>query len=361
MTFLPGEPGLWRLDGDGFSIEQLRIPAPQLHIRECSVYLLTAGDDRLLVDCAPADDPSWPALEAELAARDLGPGDIGTVLVTHAHPDHYGNAGRFQAAGARVVLHRADLAFHRQRNGDQSGYRERTFAWLGRQGVPEAERRDWVASRMEKMSSRPLHPDVLVDGGEVIPVGPLRLRVDWTPGHTPGHVVLHEASRGLVFLGDHVLPTASPNIGIDQDNARGPAGNPLPRYLESLREYMERPDLVALPGHGHVFDLVSRSRQILEHQEERSRRVLRAVEAGARTAYEVRPFAWDDATWGGLGKGLRVNAIRTLAAHLERLGELGLVIRDERDGVVGWRPADGGTGDELAGPGEAASDATEHD
>ena len=160
MTFLPSESGTWRLEGDGFTVEQLRVPAPQLHIRECSVYLLTAGAERLLVDCAPADDPSWPALEAELGRRGLGPDAIGTVLLTHAHPDHYGNAERFQAAGARVVLHRSDLAFHRRRNGDQAGYRERTLAWLATQGVPEEERREWVAARMEKMSSRPLRPEI---------------------------------------------------------------------------------------------------------------------------------------------------------------------------------------------------------
>ncbi len=355
MTFLPGEPGAWRLDGDGFSVEQLRIPAPQLHIQEASVYLFTAGRERLLVDCAPAADPSWLALEAALGARGLGLADIATVVVTHAHPDHYGNAHRFQAAGARVVLHRRDLEFHQDRNGDQAGYRDRTSAWLGMQGVPEVEHRDWLVARMAKMSSLPLRPDVLLDGGEAIPVGPLRLRVEWTPGHTPGHVILHEDAHRLLLLGDHILPTASPNIGIDQDNA----GNPLPGYLDSLRGFAERSDLVALPGHGHAFDLVARSRQILEHQEERGRRVLRAVEAGARTAYEVRPFAWDDATWAGLGKGLRVNAIRTLAAHLERLGELGLLVREERDGWVTWRSLGGGTGDQLVEPGEA--DAAEHD
>lgn len=355
MTFLPSEPGVWRLDGDGFSVEQLRIPAPQLHIREVSVYLLTAGEDRLLVDAAPQEAPSWPALEQELAARGLGPGQIGTVLVTHAHPDHFGNAHRFQAAGARLLLHAGDLRYNQQRNGDPAGYRARTHEWLGRQGVPDAQRQAWVAARTKSVSRAPLQPDQLLHGGEEIVLGPLRLRVEWTPAHTPGHVILREEDQRLVFLGDHVLPTASPNIGIDQDVP----GNPLPGYLDSLRGFTERPDLVALPGHGHVFDLVARSRQLLEHQEERGRRVLRAVEAGARTAYEVRPFAWDDPTWEGLTPGLRVNAIRTLAAHLERLARMGLLVRDAAGELDAWRPVDGGSGDEVAGPGEA--EAAEHD
>jgi glyoxylase-like metal-dependent hydrolase (beta-lactamase superfamily II) len=196
---------------------------------------------------------------------------------------------------------------------------------------------------------------MLLEGGEEIPLGPLRLRVEWTPAHTPGHVILHEDARRLVFLGDHILPTASPNIGIDQDVP----GNPLPGYLESLRGFIEGPDLLALPGHGHVFDLVARARQLLEHQEERGRRVLRAVAAGARTAHEVRPFAWDDETWAALSPGLRVNAIRTLAAHLERLGQLGLLTREPSTDLDAWRATEGASSDDVAGPGE--SEADEHD
>ena len=179
------------------------------------------------------------------------------------------------------------------------------------------------------MSSIELDPDDLLDGGEEIAIGPLRLRVEWTPGHTPGHVIAWEPRHNLVLLGDHVLPTASPNIGIDQDFP----GNPLPDYLDSLRRLGSIPGLVALPGHGHRFDIAARSRELLTHQEDRGRRVLQAVAAGARTAYQVRPSIWDDAMWDGFSKGLRVNAIRTLAAHLARLEEMGTLARRTERGV----------------------------
>jgi glyoxylase-like metal-dependent hydrolase (beta-lactamase superfamily II) len=331
----PSEPGRWSLEEDGYSIAQLRLPAPHLFIQEASVYLFSAGDEHLLVDAGPHQEPSWPSLVEQLAERGVRPADIGTVLVTHAHPDHYGSAPRFQAVGARVLIHRLDLAFHEQRNGDPAGYRERLFDWLGTQGVPLEERRAWVETRTKSMSSIELRPDQLLDGGEEIPIGPLRLRVEWTPGHTPGHVIAWEPRHNLVLLGDHVLPTASPNIGIDQDFP----GNPLPGYLESLRRLGSIPDLVALPGHGHRFDIAARSRELLAHQEDRGRRVVHAVAAGARTAYDVRPFAWDDPTWAGLSRGLRINAIRTLAAHLARLEEMGLVARRTEAGLDVYAPA----------------------
>jgi glyoxylase-like metal-dependent hydrolase (beta-lactamase superfamily II) len=335
----PSQPGEWSLDGNGFTIAQIRLPAPHLFIREASAYLFSAGNEHLLVDTGPGEDPSWSALVDALVARGLVLRDIGTILVTHAHPDHYGSADRFQAAGAMVMLHRLDLEFHRQRAVDPNGYMERLLAWLVTQGVPPVEAQAWLAqrSRAAGIGGPGIRPDRLLEGNEELRLGPLRLRLEWTPGHTPGHVIVWEDQLGIVLLGDHVLPTASPNIGIDGDVT----GNPLPGYLASLRRLAERPDVVALPGHGHRFDLVSRVSELLAHQEDRAARVLDAVRDGARTAYEIRPRIWDDPTWEGLKGGLKVNAIRTLAAQLARLESMNLLVRDRDSSAGAWKPASG--------------------
>jgi glyoxylase-like metal-dependent hydrolase (beta-lactamase superfamily II) len=335
-VILPSVPGQWSLEGDGFAAVQLRLPAPHLFIREACAYLFSAGDEHLLVDTGPREEPAWSALVEGLAERGLRPADIRTVLVTHAHPDHYGSAERFQATGAKVLLHRLDLEHHRLRAGDPEGYVARLDAWLSTQGVPASERAAWLAQRSKAggIGGPVLRPDRLLDGTEVLPLGPLRIRLEWTPGHTPGHVIAWEERLGLVLLGDHVLPTAAPNIGIDRDVP----GNPLPGYLGSLRRLAARPGLIALPGHGHQFDLVARANELLTHQEDRADRVLAAVREGARTAYEVRPRIWDDAIWQPLKGGLRVNALRTLAAHLARLAAMGLLVRRTEGEIEAWEP-----------------------
>jgi glyoxylase-like metal-dependent hydrolase (beta-lactamase superfamily II) len=336
-VILPSLPGQWRLDGDGFSAVQLRLPAPHLFIREACVYLFSSGGRNLLVDTGPREEPAWSTLVEALAARGLAPGDIQTVLVTHAHSDHYGSAERFQASGSEVLVHGLDLELHRRRAADPAGYRTRLVAWLATQGVPREEREAWLAQRSARLgfTGPPLRPDRLLDGTEELEIGAFRLRLEWTPGHTPGHVIAWEDRLGLVILGDHVLPTASPNIGIDNDVQ----GNPLPGYMESLRDLAARPGLTALPGHGHEFDLVARATELLAHQEDRAARVLEAVRRGARTAYDVRPRIWDDPTWEPLKGGLRVNAIRTLAAHLARLESLGLLVRAWDDAAEVWEAA----------------------
>ena len=73
-------------------------------------------------------------------------------------------------------------------------------------------------------------PDILLEHGDLVPLPGRRLRAVWTPGHTPGHLCLHEEAGNLLLTGDHVLPRISPNIGL-QPHAAEP---PLAAYLRSL-------------------------------------------------------------------------------------------------------------------------------
>src|SRR5262249_57762277 len=65
-------------------------------------------------------------------------------------------------------------------------------------------------------------PDMLLEHGDLVPLPGRRVRAVWTPGHTPGHLCLHEESDGLLLTGDHVLPRISPDIGLQPDAAQPP-------------------------------------------------------------------------------------------------------------------------------------------
>ena len=51
-----------------------------------------------------------------------------------------------------------------------------------------------------------------------------------TPGHTPGHYVFADRADGLLFAGDHVLPTITPSIGFTVP----PTPQPLGDFMASL-------------------------------------------------------------------------------------------------------------------------------
>jgi glyoxylase-like metal-dependent hydrolase (beta-lactamase superfamily II) len=98
-----------------------------------------------------------------------------------------------------------------------------------------------------------------------------------------------------------------------------PGEGSLAAYLESLRE-LRRLDLEVLcPGHGpFVHDPRARIEEQLEHRLERERRLVAALDAGARTHDEML-----DAAWSEVPPALRPAARLTLEAHLEKLRDEG--------------------------------------
>lgn len=69
---------------------------------------------------------------------------------------------------------------------------------------------------------------------------------NYTPGHTRGHFVHRDASAGVLFAGDHVLPHITPSIGFEPIRTT----SPLRHHLASLALMREMPDTPLLPAHG---------------------------------------------------------------------------------------------------------------
>jgi glyoxylase-like metal-dependent hydrolase (beta-lactamase superfamily II) len=142
------------------------------------------------------------------------------------------------------------------------------------------------------------------DGDEV---GPFRAIA--TPGHAPDHVCL--LAGRMLFTGDTVLGEGSVFIA--------PGEGSLSAYLASLRRLRELELDVLCPGHGpYVWEPRAKLDEYIEHRLDRERRLIAALEAGARTTDELLDAAWSDAP-----PGLRPAAELTLRAHLEKLREEG--------------------------------------
>jgi glyoxylase-like metal-dependent hydrolase (beta-lactamase superfamily II) len=149
------------------------------------------------------------------------------------------------------------------------------------------------------------HPGAGDDAGpfEVVP----------TPGHSRDSVCLiHER---ICFSGDTVLGEGSVFVPAD--------GGGLSAYLAALEHLRERELDVICPGHGPiVWDARERIGQYIEHRLERERKVLAAIEAGARTDDEILDRAWADTPIATVPV-LRAAAATTLQAHLDKLREEG--------------------------------------
>jgi glyoxylase-like metal-dependent hydrolase (beta-lactamase superfamily II) len=152
-------------------------------------------------------------------------------------------------------------------------------------------------------------PVVLPNGGDT--VGPFDVIA--TPGHSADHVSL--IFGRICFSGDTVLGEGSVFIS--------PGGGSLAAYLDSLRRLRDL-DLEAIcPGHGpFVNDPRAKLDEYISHRLERERKVIAALDAGARTRHEILDRAWDDVDLDA-APFLRDAADATLQAHLEKLRDEG--------------------------------------
>jgi glyoxylase-like metal-dependent hydrolase (beta-lactamase superfamily II) len=272
-------PGLWRI----------RLPF-HLELNHVNVHLVRLRDGWMLVDCGVATRESQLVLDAALTEAGVAWHDIKTVLVTHCHPDHVGNLiPVMDRSGASLLMHEQEAALLARIS--QSVEASAPFdTLLPDWGTPP----DLVGAIQAEMAGswRQFHwrqPDVLLRGGETIDTARGPMEVIHTPGHARGHLCLYFRDQQILICGDHLLPTITPNIGWMPD------ADPLADYLDSLTAIGALEIVLALPSHGDPFDYArERAAATATHHDNRCREILRALEAGARTPYDLTLSLWGE-------------------------------------------------------------------
>jgi glyoxylase-like metal-dependent hydrolase (beta-lactamase superfamily II) len=311
-------------------IEQVRadlwsipVPIPDSPLRYTLTYVVLSGSDLIVVDPGWDSGTGWQALANGLSAMGAAPVDVTGIVVTHAHLDHHGLSSRLRSAsGAWIAMHPAEresLPGRRLRN-DES--RRGDLAWLRTCGVPADVSAELIApgAAMGMFLAMP-EPDVLLEDGDLVPLGGRRLRAVWTPGHTPGHLCLHDEAADLLLTGDHVLPRITPNVGLQPHTAEAP----LAAYLNSLRRVSAYAEAEALPAHEYRFHgLADRVRILLAHHEGRCDEVVATLgRLGPATVWQVtEQLSWSRG-WEAVTGMMRRAAIGEAAAHLQYLVGLG--------------------------------------
>jgi glyoxylase-like metal-dependent hydrolase (beta-lactamase superfamily II) len=198
-------------------------------------------------------------------------------------------------------------------------------------GVPEDESE--VLSNSQRALTQIVKtavPAVQLDGAETLELGRRRLRVEWTPGHSPGHICLYDESERLLFAGDHMLPELSPNIGLHPQSTP----DPLHEYLDGLKRLASYGPRNILPSHGRPFtDAASRVAVLVAHHNRRMDQVEEIVSRGERSAWSVALELW----------GPRDNlyekrlALQEGLAHLQALAVEGRLQKFVTPTSVRWR------------------------
>jgi glyoxylase-like metal-dependent hydrolase (beta-lactamase superfamily II) len=313
-------------------VEQVRpdlwsvpVPIPDSPLRYTLTYLIAAGSGLVVVDPGWDCEPAWQALAEGLKAAGASPADVTGIVVTHIHPDHHGLSARLrEASGAWVAMHPAEmstLSALRPHDGDT---RRADVGWLARCGVPDDVAAGIAVNEGALRAFQAMaKADVLLGHGELVPLPGRQVRAVWTPGHTPGHLCLHEESENLLLTGDHVLPRISPNIGL-QSNFAEP---PLAAYLRSLELIAAYDRAEALPAHEYRFaGLAARVKMLLAHHERRCDEVLAILaRLGPATAWQVTEELTWSRGWSSVVGFMRRAALAEAGAHLRHLADAGRV------------------------------------
>lgn len=145
----------------------------------CAVYLVRAGNRTILYDFGHVGRRM--KLAAALGRHGVRPGDIDTIVASHAHWDHLQNIDMF--ANARILMH-----------GDELDY-------AGNPHPDDPATPPWSAAILDRTRIV-----AVTEGDEVCP----GVRVLHLPGHTPGSIGLGvETADGLSVLAGDAVASAS--------------------------------------------------------------------------------------------------------------------------------------------------------
>ena len=171
------------------NVEMLQIEAHGTH----HPVLTWDDDDVVLIDTSYPGELA--ALGAEVARCGFALEQITKVILTHQDVDHIGNARILRGYGAQVLAGEHDVAFIQ---GDQPLTKLTDMA--GELDMTP-ERRAFYEVFATAAPQVVTEVDVaLVDGQLLDLVG--GIEVVFTPGHTPGHIVLRLVRHDIVVCGD---------------------------------------------------------------------------------------------------------------------------------------------------------------
>lgn len=170
----------------------------------CNAYLLT-GRPNIIID--PGHRHLVQHVHRGLASLRIAPEDIGVVIATHGHPDHFEAARSF----GRTTLF---------------GMGAKEYSLVGGSGF----------------LSIPA-PDFLIQEGELV-LGDARFTVIETPGHSPASICLYETGLQALFAGDVVFEN-----GIGRSDLPGGNGAALKQSIVALSRLNAS---YLLSGHGNV-------------------------------------------------------------------------------------------------------------
>ncbi len=214
--------------------------------RWCSSHLIDTGEGLILLDtpCASAVSGLIDAIyRLGFQLRDLK-----YIVVSHAHPDHYGAVNALvHLTGAKTFLGEVDARDMRE----------------------NPERLEGMNKNLDPFNES-FVPDVELADGDVVELGNTRMRCVWTPGHTVG-VMSHfweledeGVTRKVGIYGGAGFASLSP----ERLRKNGLPMSLRDQFLESIDKVWEEPVDIMLGNHPFHNDTYPKRQRVLRGEKD---------------------------------------------------------------------------------------------
>lgn len=314
----------------------LTIPTP-FSVGDVNLYLLRParpGEPLSLLDAGPHWEPSERALRERLAGLGCQVSDLEQILISHAHPDHYGLAAALAAeSSAQVLAH--PYAFPTLGAGRSGADRTRAFYqdWFTCSGVPVTVQEEIAHAQANTHHfAQPVRPNGSLKDDDRLSLGGLDWEVLATPGHSGGMICLYQPGSGTLLASDHLIDEISSNPVVEPPPP-GTTERPkrLPQYLQQLERVAALQPAVAYSGHGRpIHDVVGLVERRINFHRRRAEQVLRQLADRPMSLFELTGRLFD----GSLPPVHQFLALSEIQGHLDLLEAAGQA-EYQTDGAIG--------------------------
>ena len=216
--------------------------------------------------------------------------DIGQIVLTHGHIDHYGAARKIiegSTSPVTVLAHREDKSLIEH---GLEVPREQFLKYYRLMGVPLIFQLSLLLIRgIFKSMAENCRVDRYLSEGEKITMGDYEATVITTPGHTRGSISLYIEKEGILFPGDHILGHITPNAFVMLE-----ADFDLPRrmsqveFYDSLKKIEDISPRIAYPAHGApIHDVRGTIAMFREQFSLRQNDIMSILAGGEYTVYQI--------------------------------------------------------------------------
>ncbi len=312
------------------NIYRIEIPLPHNPLRSLNSYFIKGRERNLLIDTG-FNQPECRAAMDE-ARQEIGFSmDNTDIFITHIHSDHAGLV-HYLAAPSTVVF--CDAYTANAFKGPQLDYWNYFNGLITQSGLRGVSYTDHPGYKYKTEKIDNIH---LVIEGDVLVVGDFHLQCLSTPGHAPDHTCLYDPQRRILFSGDHILDTITPNNTLWEQPATA-TRDLLQEYIESLDKIAALDIELTLPAHRQLIkDCNQRIRELKEHHHKRLEDILNILGDSEITGAEVASqMRWDmrNQPWEEFSAAQKIFATGEALSHLTHLVLQKVLVRDCRDGVV---------------------------